>query len=121
MDAGRGIAHVFGKEQNFRLQVAISFLILIVMFFLPLRIWETVVLILLIMMVLTMEILNTAFENFSDLFKPRIHPYVRVVKDLMAGAVLITAIGSLIIGLIILLPFFIGLVKLCIINKRARQ
>lgn len=111
IDAWRGIAHVYKKEQNFRIQVVISLLILIAITFLSLRVWETVVLILLIMMVLTMEILNTAFENFSDLFKPRMHPLVGVVKDLMAGAVLITAIGSVIIGSIILLPHFLGLLE----------
>ena len=111
VDAGRGIAHVYGKEQNFRIQVVMCLLVLAAIIFLPLRNWETVVLIILVMMVLTMEILNTAFENFSDLFKPRVHPYVRVVKDLMAGAVFITALGSLIIGVIILLPYFLGLVK----------
>lgn len=111
VDAWRGMVHVYKKEQNFRIQVVISLLILIAITFLSLRVWETVVLILLIMMVLTMEILNTAFENFSDLFKPRIHPYVGVVKDLMAGAVLITAIGALIIGTIILLPRFLSLLK----------
>ncbi len=88
-----------------------SLFILIAIILLPLRPWETVVLILLAVMVLTMEILNTALENFSDMFKPRVHPYVGVVKDLMAGAVLITAIGALIIGLIILLPHFLSFLK----------
>ena len=84
---------------------------MIAIIFLPLRTWEIVVLILLVVMVLTMEILNTALENFSDLFKPRVHPYVGVVKDLMAGSVLITALGALIVGSIILLPHFLGLFK----------
>ena len=111
VDAWRGIAYIYRKEQNFRIQLVLSFFILIAIILLPIRPWETVVLILLAVMVLTMEILNTALENFSDMFKPRVHPYVGVVKDLMAGAVLITALGALIIGLIILLPHFISLLK----------
>ncbi len=111
VDASRGIFYIFRKEQNFRIQVVMSLFILIAIILLPLRPWETVVLILLAVMVLTMEILNTALENFSDMFKPRVHPYVGVVKDLMAGAVLITAIGALIIGLIILLPHFLSFLK----------
>ncbi len=111
VDAWRGMVHVYRKEQNFRIQVGASLLILIAIIFLPLRTWEIVVLILLVVMVLTMEILNTALENFSDLFKPRVHPYVGVVKDLMAGSVLITALGALIVGSIILLPHFLGLFK----------
>ena len=111
VDASRGIVYIFRKEQNFRIQVGMSFFILVAITLLPLRPWEIVVLILLVVMVLTMEILNTALENFSDLFKPRVHPYVGVVKDLMAGAVLITALGALIIGTIILLPHFLSLLK----------
>lgn len=111
VDAWRGIVYVFRKEQNFRIQVVIGLFILSTIVFLPLRPWEIVVLILLVMMVLTMEILNTTLENFSDLFKPRVHPYVGIIKDLMAGAVLITSLGALIIGLIILLPHFLSFFK----------
>ena len=109
-DAWRGIVHVFRREQNFRIQVVISFLILIAIIFLPLRTWETVVLILLVMMVLTMEILNTAFEYFSDLFKPRVHPYARVIKDVMAGAVLLASLASVAIGVALFFPYIAILV-----------
>ena len=40
-----------------------------------------------------------------DMMKPRVHPYVRVIKDLVAGSVLIAAIGALIAGLLIFLPY----------------
>ena len=107
-DAGRGVAYVFRKEQNFRLQIFAALIVFGIIIVLPLRSWEVIVLILLIVMVLTMELLNTALENFTDLFKPRVHPHVGVIKDVMAAAVLITAVGALVIGLIIIYPHFLS-------------
>lgn len=67
--------------------------------------------ILLVVAVLAMELLNTALEYFADLLKPRLNHYVLVVKDVMAAAVLVTAMGALTIGLIIFLPHFLEIVK----------
>ena len=54
--------------------------------------------------VLILEGLNTAIEAAVDLASPGIHPLAKHAKDLSAGMVLIAAIGSSIIGLIILGP-----------------
>lgn len=110
-DALRGLAHVFRAEQNFRLQVAGAVLVLAAMVYFPLRKWETVAVFLLIVMVLTTEVLNTALERFADLLKPRLHHYVGAIKDIMAAAVLVTSLGALIIGIIILGPYFISLAR----------
>lgn len=110
-DAWHGIIHVFKQEQNFRVQVYISIILLGIMFYFPLRIWEVIVIILLIVMVLTMELLNTALEHFTDMFKPRVHPYVGLIKDIMAGSVFLTSLGALIIGILILWPHFLSLFK----------
>ena len=59
--------------------------------------------------VLVMEIINSVFEKISDMMKPRIHVYAKLIKDIMSGAVLITALVSLAIGLIIFIPYFINL------------
>ena len=107
-DAGHGLRYAFSREQNFRLQIFVAFIVLVCMVVFPLKNWEIILLILLVMMVLTMELLNTAMEQFSDLLKPRLHDYVFVIKDIMAAAVLITSIGSGIVGLIILLPYFLS-------------
>ena len=111
VDAGRGVAYVFKKEQNFRIQIFATMVVFGLIIILPLKIWETIVLILLTVMVLTMELLNTALEHFTDLFKPRVHPYVGTIKDIMAAAVLITALGAVVIGIIIIYPHFIGFIK----------
>lgn len=68
-------------------------------------------LLLLVALTLIMELLNTAVEYCVDLFKPRIHPYVQLVKDSMAGAVLLSALASLVIGVMILWPYCMAWLK----------
>lgn len=108
-DAARGLKHVFKSEQNFRIQVLLGCLVLAAAFYLPIRDWELILLILLVLLVLLVEILNTTFEYFSDLLKPRLHHYVYVVKDIMAGAVLLTSIVALVVGSIIFYPHLVEL------------
>lgn len=78
---------------------------------LPLRNWEIILVVLLIMLVLIMELLNTAVERVMDLLKPRLHQYVLLIKDVMAGAVLLTSLAALVIGSIIFIPHLVALVK----------
>ena len=51
------------------------------------------------------EALNTAFEYLSDVVSPASHPLIKKSKDIAAGAVLINAIGAVIVGLIIFVPY----------------
>lgn len=53
----------------------------------------------------TAEALNTAIEFLTDLASPDFHPVAGKAKDVAAGAVLITAIGAVAIGLLILGPY----------------
>lgn len=108
-DARRGLSFTFKNEQNFRIQVLVCLIVMLAAIFFPLKIWEIILLILLMTSVLAMELLNTALEYFTDLLKPRLHHYVFIIKDVMAAAVLVTALGAAAIGLIIFIPHFIKL------------
>lgn len=55
------------------------------------------------------EALNTAFEFLADVASPDFHPLVKKAKDVAAGAVLIAAIGAVIIGVIVLGPYVLKL------------
>jgi diacylglycerol kinase (ATP) len=68
-------------------------------------------LVLAIMAVWTAEALNTAFEFLADAASPEFHPLVKNAKDVAAGAVLISAIGAAVIGLLVLGPHILGLMK----------
>ena len=72
---------------------------------------EWCVIVLSFMAVWTAEALNTAFEYLADVASPEFHPLVKHAKDVAAGAVLISAIGALIIGLLVLGPHILELLR----------
>lgn len=110
-DAARGFGYTFRSEQNFRIQMAVAILVGGGAFVLGLKRWEIILVFLLILMVLSMELLNTVVEKFSDLLMPRMHQQILVVKDVMAAAVLATALGAGIIGGFIFWPYLVNLLK----------
>ncbi len=68
-------------------------------------------LVLSIMAVWMAEALNTAFEFLADVASPEFHPLVKHSKDVAAGAVLISAIGAAVIGLLVLGPHVLKLIR----------
>jgi diacylglycerol kinase (ATP) len=68
-------------------------------------------LVLAVIAVWTAEALNTAFEFLADVASPEFHPLVKQSKDVAAGAVLISAIGAAIIGLLVLGPYCLKLIR----------
>lgn len=105
--AWRGISRVWATEQNFRLQVFIALLVITAMFALDVSRAEKALLLLAIAFVLVLELVNSIFERIVDLLKPRLHEHVEEVKDVMAGAVLIAAVGAAFIGVVIFLPYLL--------------
>lgn len=70
---------------------------------------EWLIVIFCIGLVLTAEIFNSAIEVLTDIVSPESNPRAGLVKDMAAGAVLIAAITSAIIGLIIFVPKLLNL------------
>lgn len=65
---------------------------------------EWLALILAIALVVLAEAFNTAIEFDIDLTSPEEHPFARDTKDVAAGAVLLSALAAVAIGLVIFLP-----------------
>ncbi|MFH1711763.1 MAG: diacylglycerol kinase [Patescibacteria group bacterium] len=100
--AFQGLKLVAVHEMSFRIQIVGAIVVVIIMIALPLATWERVLLILMTSAVLVLEIMNSIFERISDALKPRLSPVVRDIKDMMAGAVLLTAITAAIVAVMIL-------------------
>jgi diacylglycerol kinase len=105
-----GIKYAISHEKNFRLELVMATLVIFCIFFFKVKNWEAIILILMIMWVIVAELVNTVLERVVDILKPRIHPYARLIKDLMAAIVLISATVSVIIGLMIFYPYVRDLV-----------
>lgn len=92
------------QENNFKIQVSVAMLVVILMFVYDLSRLERVALILVILAVLILEALNTIFEHLADILKPRLHDYIMIIKDIMAAVVLLSSLGAVVIGLMIFWP-----------------
>ena len=106
-----GLRAAFKKEQSFRVQVVIGIIVIFFMVILELTSLERAILTLTILAVLSLELINSQIEKFLDLIQPDLHPEVKIIKDLSAGAVLISVLGAIIIGILIFLPHLVYLFK----------
>jgi diacylglycerol kinase len=104
-----GLSKVWQEEQNFQVHSIITVIVLLLAWYFQIAIWQLIILILLIALVLILEIINSIIERFIDLLKPRLHEYVKDVKDMGAALVFVGALTAVIVGLIIFLPYFIQL------------
>ena len=73
----------------------------------------TIWIVLAIVSVWTTEALNTAIEFLTDVASPTFHPVAGKAKDVAAGAVLIAAIGAIIIGALVGYTSYIWLLRVC--------
>jgi undecaprenol kinase len=105
-----GLIKVFREEQNFRIHTAATLLVLVLAWYFQIQLIEFIILLMLIGLVLILEIVNSIFERLLDLIKPRIHTYVEDIKDMAAALVFIGACLSVIIGLLIFLPYILRLI-----------
>lgn len=103
--ARQGLIRAMATEHSFNIHMTVAVVVVVGILVLKLNSAEAAVLILLVSSILTLELVNTVVERFVDMLEPRVHPYVGVIKDLMAAAVLITSVAAAIIGLIIFWPY----------------
>lgn len=92
------------EERNFRLQLMIAVVAVILGVLLRFPVWKWGTLLLTIALVLTAEMINSALESLVDLVQPQKHPLAGQAKDIAAGAVLIASIISVIIGVLLYGP-----------------
>lgn len=98
-----GILHAAKTQRHMRYHLYAAMLLLMVSFILGVSGTEFVVLITLAILVISVEMLNTAVETITDILFKEYDQRAKIIKDTAAGAVLITAVGAVIIGYIILI------------------
>jgi len=97
-----GILHAAKTQRHMRYHFYTAILILIVSFSIGISWAEVVILITLSIIVLSVEMLNSALETITDILFREYDEKAKRIKDMAAGAVLITAIGAAVIGFVIL-------------------
>ena len=104
--AFEGIAGFFRREHNSWLHFAATVAVLIVASVAGVTKTELLALVFAIGFVWVSEMFNTCVEHIMDFISTKTDPEIRFIKDLASGAVMVSAITALIIGLIIFIPKF---------------
>ncbi|MBI4039855.1 diacylglycerol kinase family protein [Candidatus Daviesbacteria bacterium] len=107
----QGITTALKEEPNLKIHFVVAIFVIIAGFFFHISKPEWIIIALLIGLVFTLELTNTAIETIVDAFTNSQHPGAKRAKDVSAGAVLVAVITSVVVGLMIFLPYvfrFIG-------------
>ena len=80
-----------------------AFYVVIFSFFYSFSIIQWAILILTMVLVMVLEMVNTCIEKLCNLVADRYEPLVKIAKDISAGAVLLSAIGSAVVAVLFFL------------------
>lgn len=106
-----GLKILWREEFNFKIEIFLGLIAIILALILQIDINQFAIIFLMIIVVLTVETLNTAFEELCDKLRPENDPHVAKIKDLAASAVLISSLGAIAVGIFIFGPY---LLELCL-------
>ena len=104
-----GLRILLREESNAWIHFCIAICVLVAGFVFKISVGEWIIVVFCIGFVFALELLNSAIENLADFVSKEYHDLIKKTKDLAAGAVLVGAIVSAIIGLIIFIPKIKGL------------
>lgn len=107
--AGAGIGYCFRHERNMRIHGLAALAAIVLGCWCRLKPAEWGLLSITIMSVLVAEMINTAIERTVDLITDQYRPLARIAKNTAAGAVLLAAVNSVIMGGIIFGPYILGI------------
>ncbi|MBD3883152.1 diacylglycerol kinase family protein [Phormidium tenue FACHB-886] len=115
--AWAGVSYTFQTQRNFRIHVVVGTLAILLSLYLQLTRVEIAIIGLTSGAVMTMELLNTALESVVDLtVRQTYHELAKIAKDCAAGAVLISAIASVIVAGSLLLPPLLARLQLVLFS-----
>ena len=106
--AFNGIKLLICEERNFQIHLFFAVLAIAACFFFGVTKSEWVTVLILIVLVLSAEAVNTCIEYLCNLVSPDYHPLVKKIKDISAGMVLMLAIVSVIVGCIMFVPYLLN-------------
>jgi len=107
-----GIISAFKSERNLRIHLTLSVLVVLLGWALSITRIEWLMIVLVIGGMLCSELVNSAIERVVDLATEDYHPLAKQAKDIAAGAVLLFAITSVVVGIIIFGPRILSVLTL---------
>lgn len=100
-----GIWYAVTTQPNFQVHLIAAFAVVFSAWHFEVTKMEWIVLLLAIALVLIAEMLNTAIESVTDILILEFNKHAKIAKDVAAGMVLLAVVLSIIVGLVIFLPY----------------
>lgn len=117
--AGKGIGWAVRTQRNMRIHLTALVLVIVFGFVEGLSPTHWCLELLCCMAVISLELLNSALESACDAITREKNPLIGQAKDAAAGAVLVSAVGSVAAALVIFLGGgYVDAVRICCISHR---
>lgn len=109
--AFEGLFHALSNNQNLRIHFIIAIIVILASIFFRVNPFEMGILGVMILLVISAEMINTAIEEMVNLIANDHRKEAKIAKDVAAGMVLVTALGSIIVGVLIFTPYILRLFR----------
>ena len=106
-----GINYSLNHDQNLVIHFIVALFVILASIFFKVNAFEMGILGIMILLVITTEMINSTMEKIVDLITKEHRVEAKIAKDVSAGMVLITAIGSVIVGFLIFMPHILKLIR----------
>lgn len=106
--ASHGVAFAIKDNQNLRIHLLAAVIVIILSVIYKVGAFEMGILGVMILLVISTEMINTSIEEMTNLITREHREEARIAKDVAAGMVLLTSIGSVIVGVLIFLPYILN-------------
>jgi diacylglycerol kinase (ATP) len=103
--ARNGFIVAVREQQNLKIHLVAAAIVIVLGFYYKIATAHWCVLLIMIGLVISAELINTAIENLTDLVTKDRHPLAGKVKDIAAAAVLVLSVISVIVGILIFAPY----------------
>lgn len=109
--AFEGLSHALSHNQNLRIHFVIAIIVILASIYFRVNPFEMGILGVMILLVISAEMINTAIEEMVNLIANDHRKEAKIAKDVAAGMVLVTAFGSIIVGVLVFTPHILRLFR----------
>jgi undecaprenol kinase len=104
-----GLQYAFDNDQNFRIHLLVSLVVVVASIYFRVNPFEMGILGVMIILVIATELINTSIEKMTDLITKEHRQEAKIAKDVSSAMVLFASFGSIIVGILIFLPYIVRL------------
>jgi diacylglycerol kinase len=106
-----GLRHAVKYNRNLKIHFIVAIIVIFFSILFHVSLYEKAILGVMILLVISSEMINTAIEEMVNLITSEHRKEAKIAKDVAAGMVLVTAMGSVIVGIFVFLPYVFNLAR----------